>query len=383
MKNLFLLLSFFISINIFGQKTTDLQEETTTSTDSWVEIVSMPTQKNKKIKVKNLITSGNNNSAWTTSGNTGLTGASFIGTTDSVPVKIRSNNIEAVRIFPSHQTIGIGYTSEPTNANNGLVVSGNVGIGTNSPTEKLSIDGNIAFSSSTKYLKYTRSANDSSFVGFFNSSTHTSVQMNSNSILGSASISSGQGKQNVLQVTTNTNNTTIQEDSTDIIISSSYPTFAGAQYDQDYSANYTARSLADKGYVDSYLPIIITGTVIPTALTPSTTITASGYQISAASRHGLGTSGDTIVCNMSGFFTSSGTTFAAPIIQLDMTSVSSQFTGYSFIANPTNEMIGIASGTNNKVWQCLGSATHSYWQMSAVSPGDGGYYYNLFFLMVK
>lgn len=39
-----------------------------------------------------------------------------------------------------------------------------------------------------------------------------------------------------------------------MVISSTFSAFAGAQYDADFSANYTSRSLVDKAYVDSLTP---------------------------------------------------------------------------------------------------------------------------------
>ena len=60
--------------------------------------------------------------AWQLSGNTGTTaGNEFLGTTDSQPLVIKTNNSEALRVD----------------------TAGNVGIGTTSVTEKLTVAGTI------------------------------------------------------------------------------------------------------------------------------------------------------------------------------------------------------------------------------------------------
>lgn len=54
-------------------------------------------------------------------------------------------------------------------------------------------------------------------------------------------------------------------------ISSTFATYAGLTYNADYSANYTNRSLVDKGYV--------TGSFLPLALSGNTTVNLSTYNL--------------------------------------------------------------------------------------------------------
>lgn len=58
---------------------------------------------------------------WSLTGNSGTTAANFLGTKDNKALSIRTNNIERMRIMPG----------------------GNVGIGINSPLQKLDVNGNI------------------------------------------------------------------------------------------------------------------------------------------------------------------------------------------------------------------------------------------------
>src|SRR5438045_6196540 len=72
------------------------------------------------VKLADMGTATNN---WSLNGNSGTTVANFLGTVDSKPLIIKTNNNEAMRIDSS----------------------GNIGIGTNNPTAKLNVDGTVKF----------------------------------------------------------------------------------------------------------------------------------------------------------------------------------------------------------------------------------------------
>jgi hypothetical protein len=72
------------------------------------------------LKLADMGSAANN---WSLNGNSGTTAPNFLGTIDSKPLIIKTNNNEAMRIDSS----------------------GNIGIGTNNPTAKLNVDGTVKF----------------------------------------------------------------------------------------------------------------------------------------------------------------------------------------------------------------------------------------------
>jgi len=90
-----------------------------------------------------VITQSSNAQSWNLTGNAGTVGATnFIGTTDNMGFKIRTKNVVRITIT-GNGNVGIGTTS-PTNklsVNGNSNFTGNVGIGTATPAAKLHVSG--------------------------------------------------------------------------------------------------------------------------------------------------------------------------------------------------------------------------------------------------
>lgn len=105
---------------------------------------------------------------------------------------------------------------------------------------------------STSIFSYKRSSTDSSYIDFLNSGTATAIEMVSSTSGGRyAMFQAFKGFKLDMLAQGVINNNRLTIDTTTSVFSSTFATFAGAQYDQSYSANYTARSLIDKGYADA------------------------------------------------------------------------------------------------------------------------------------
>ncbi|WP_157580905.1 hypothetical protein [Segetibacter koreensis] len=126
----------------------------------------------------------NNSPYWSLAGNTNTSSSAKLGTTNAIPLRILTKNSERIRVDTSgrvgigttapnatlhvnsaigvnpfivqvtgstkllvHKGGGVSVGSSSTPPSNGLYVSGNVGIGTNTPTKKLQVAGSSLFTS--------------------------------------------------------------------------------------------------------------------------------------------------------------------------------------------------------------------------------------------
>lgn len=100
-------------------------------------------------------------SPWKLNGNSGATTSDFLGTTNSVPLAFRTNNLEALRIG-TDQRIGIG-TATPqgivdiSGTNSGLVIPRNTNPATNISTNAR--EGMLVYNSTSKNVQFTDGTN--------------------------------------------------------------------------------------------------------------------------------------------------------------------------------------------------------------------------------
>lgn len=103
------------------------------------------------------VCNGDINNTWKTSGNAGTTAASFIGTTDSIALTIKTNNTAAIKVL----------------------ANGNVGIGDANPNSKLSINLNDAIFGGGIGLSQQNSPGGAA-IGFYTTATQAYLQTHNN-----------------------------------------------------------------------------------------------------------------------------------------------------------------------------------------------------------
>ncbi len=149
----------------------------------------------------NGITSGNNASYWSPIGNAGTTaGTNFIGTTDSVPLVLKSHNIQGIKLHPKGQI-------EAGDANSNLFLGLNSGLHNTTGTYNTA-NGNQALDSNTTGAYNAASGNQALFsntTGSWNTAMgHQALYSNTTGVWNTAF-----GDMALLSETTGNNNTAI------------------------------------------------------------------------------------------------------------------------------------------------------------------------------
>ena len=261
-KLLTLLFLAAVGSRVFAQPITSLPEITSTADGSWVAVVDSATGKDRKMKKKNLF--GGTPIAFPSVSTTTIspTELLIVKKDDGNLRRISRNDLNKV---VGNQTYTVTGTETKTLTGAGLYNFSSAYAVKGSSTIKL-------FSgASGSIFSYKRSSTDSSYLLLKNLSSRTAGMLFSQGAKGSAYIqtygspeiglvSAGIFNSSSLGIDSSyfsvsclgvINNTAIQMDSISLITSSSYTAFPGSQYADDYSANFTARSLIDKGYADN------------------------------------------------------------------------------------------------------------------------------------
>lgn len=172
-------------------------------------------------------------------------------------------------------------------------LTGNVSL-TNTGTFGVKSTGVIKFLTGAQLsiFSYKKGSGDSAFLQMLNFSNKTQILLKSVSALGSSYIQSYGGYGILLSAEGIINNVGLVVDTTKFQIQSAYAGFIGASYDQDYSANFTARSLIDKGYAASiYAPLIsptLSGTVTTTGVIAAAAGSAAAPSITYTGQLNMG-----------------------------------------------------------------------------------------------